>query len=214
MKKGRMTVKTKYFNYFLFVPVTLFGLMILLPSEASSHCDTMNGPVVKAAVKALESGNVNLVLVWVQKKDEVEIKKVFAKALSIRKLNSEAKEFADNYFFETLVRIHRAGEGAPYTGLKPAGSEPEPGIVAADNAIEKGSVDELMKSLTETIHHGVHERFGHVLATKNYGPNDVEAGREHVKAYVVFIHYVERLYRSALSSAGGDDHEAETHDAH
>lgn len=207
-------MKTKYFNYFLFVPVTLFGLMILLPSEASSHCDTMNGPVVKAAVNALESGNVNLVLVWVQKKDEVEIKKAFAKALSIRKLNSEAKEFADNYFFETLVRIHRAGEGASYTGLKPAESEAEPGIVAADNAIEKGSADELMKNLTETIHHGVHEQFSHVLATKNYRPDDVEAGREYVKAYVMFIHHVERLYQSALSPAEGHFHEAETHDDH
>lgn len=207
-------MKTPNFNCFVFVSMTLFGLMILLPSEASSHCDTMNGPVVKAAVKALESGNVNLVLVWVQKKDEAKIKKAFAKALSIRKLNSETKEFADNYFFETLVRIHRAGEGAPYNGLKPAESEPEPGIVAADNAIEKGSVDELMKSLTETIYHGVYEQFSHVLATKNYRPDDVEAGREYVKAYVVFMHYVERLHQSALSPAGGHYHEAETHDEH
>jgi hypothetical protein len=214
MKKGRMTMKTHNFNCFVFVSMTLFALMILLPSEASSHCDTMNGPVVKAAVKALESGNVNLVLVWVQKKDETEIKKAFAKALSIRKLNSEAKEFADNYFFETLVRIHRAGEGEPYTGLKPAESEPEPGIAAADNAIEKGSGEELMKSLTETIHHGVHEQFSHVLATKNYRPDDVEAGREYVKAYVIFIHYVERLYQSALSPAKGHFHETETHDEH
>lgn len=207
-------MKTKYINYFLFVPMTLFGLMILLPSEASSHCDTMTGPVVKSAMKALDSGNINLVLVWVQKKDEAEIKKAFAKAVSIRKLNPEAKEFADNYFFETLVRIHRAGEGAPYTGLKPAESEAEPGIVAADNAIEKGSLDELMKSLTETIHHGVHEKFSHLLATKNYRPDDVEAGREYVKSYVVFIHYVERLYQSTLSPAGGHDREAETHDVH
>lgn len=214
MQKGRMTMKTNYFNCFAFVSVILFGLMILFPSEASSHCDTMNGPVVKAAVKALESGNVNFVLVWVQKKDEAEIKKAFAKALSIRKLSSEAKEFADYYFFETLVRIHRAGEGASYTGLKTAESEAEPGIVAADNAIEKGSVDELMKSLTETIYHGVHEQFSRVLATKNYRPDDVEAGREYVKTYVMFIHYVERLYQSALSPAEGHYHEADTHDEH
>jgi hypothetical protein len=214
MKKGRMTMKMHNFNCFVFESVILFGLMILLPLEASSHCDTMNGPVVKAAVKALESGNVNLVLVWVQKKDEAEIKNAFVKALSIRKLNPEAKEFADNYFFETLVRIHRAGEGEPYTGLKPAESEPEPGIAAADNAIEKGSGEELMKSLTETIHHGVHEQFSHVLATKNYRPDDVEAGREYVKAYVICIHYVERLYQSALSPAEAHSHEAETHDEH
>jgi hypothetical protein len=213
-KKGKTVMKIYSTNRLLIVSATLFGLMILLPLQASSHCDTMNGPVIKAAVKALEAGNVNLVLVWVQKKDEAEIKNAFVKTLSIRKLNSEAKQFADNYFFETLVRIHRAGEGAPYTGLKPAESEPEPGIAAADNAIEKGSGEELMKSLTETIHHGVVEQFSHVLATKNYKPDDVEAGREYVKAYVIFIHYVERLYQSALSPAEGHYHEAETHDEH
>jgi hypothetical protein len=35
----------------------------------------MDGPVVKAAQKALETGNVNLVLIWVRKNDEGEIRK-------------------------------------------------------------------------------------------------------------------------------------------
>jgi hypothetical protein len=174
----------------------------------------MNGPVVKAAVNALESGNVNLVLVWVQKKDEAQIKEAFQKTLIVRKLNPDAQKLADMYFFETLVRIHRAGEGVAYTGVKPAESEPELGIVAADNAIEKGSADELMKNLTETIHHGVQKQFSRVLATKNYRPDDVEAGREYVKTYVMFIHYVEQLYQSTLSPAEGHYHEGETHDDH
>ena len=192
----------------------LFVLMVIFSTQALSHCDTMNGPVVKAAQRALGSGDVNLVLVWVQKNDEAEIKEAFAKTLSIRKLSPEAKEFADRYFFETLVRIHRAGEGAPYTGLKPAGFEQEPGIVAADKAIEKGSEEELMKDLAETIRHGVHEQFARVLATKNYKPSDIEAGRENVKAYVMFIHFVERLYQSALTPAEGHFHEAEMHEGH
>src|SRR3972149_1523425 len=144
-KKGKTVMKVYRINRLLIISVTVFVLMILLPLEASSHCDTMNGPVIKAAMNALEAGNVNLVLVWVQKKDEAEIKNAFVKTLSIRKLNPEAKAFADNYFFETLVRIHRVGEGAAYTCLKPAESEPEPGIAAADNAIEKGSGGELMR---------------------------------------------------------------------
>ena len=174
-----------------------------------AHCDTMTGPVVKAAQKALESGNVNLVLIWVQKKDEAEIKQAFTKTLAIRKLSPEAKQLADLYFFETLVRIHRAGEGAPYTGLKPAVVEPEPGIAAADKAIEIGSGEALVKNLTETMHHGIHEHFLEVMAKKNFKPDDVEAGREYVKAYVVFIHYVERLYQAAEKRAEGHYHESE-----
>jgi hypothetical protein len=174
-----------------------------------AHCDTMNGPVVKAAQKAVETGNVNLVLIWVQKKDEGEIRDAFKKTLTVRKLSLEAKEFADMYFFETLVRIHRAGEGAPYTGLKPAGSELEPGIAAADKAIEIGSGEALVKNLTETVHHGIHEHFMEVMAKKNFKPDDVEAGREYAKAYVVFIHYVERLYQAAEKPVEGHYRESE-----
>ena len=88
------------------------------------HCDGMDGPVVKAAQKALEIGNVNLVLIWVQKADETEIRNAFAQTMQVRKLSPEAKALADRYLFEALVRLHRVGEGAPYTGLKPAGKEP------------------------------------------------------------------------------------------
>src|SRR5687768_12252404 len=71
-------------------------------ASASAHCDTLDGPVVSAARKGLESGNVNLVLVWVQKKDEAEIRNAFQKARSVRKTGGDAKELADTYFFETL----------------------------------------------------------------------------------------------------------------
>src|SRR3990172_3399701 len=116
--------------------VILFAVVLYGPNKVLAHCDTMDGPVVKAAQRALATGNVSLVLIWVQKKDEAEIKEAFNKTLAIRKLSPAAKELADTYFFETLVRIHRAGEEAPYTGLKPAGYKPEPGIAAADKALE------------------------------------------------------------------------------
>src|ERR1051326_7561606 len=122
----------------VFVVVVLFMIGLFQPNQAIAHCDGLDGPVVKAAQKALESGNVNPVLIWVLKKDEGEIKKAFQKTLAVRKLNPQAKELADMYFFETLVRIHRAGEGEPYTGLKPAGRDLEPAIPAADKAIESG----------------------------------------------------------------------------
>jgi hypothetical protein len=32
------------------------------------------------------------------------------------------------------------------------------------------------------------------MAIKGYNPNNVSAGREYVKAYVEFIHYIEELY--------------------
>jgi hypothetical protein len=146
---------------------------------------------------------VHRVLIWVQKPDEAEITEAFQKALAVRKLNAEAKELADRYFFETLVRIHRAGEGAPYTGLKPAGRDLGPAIPAADKALENASAESLLSLLTATMRDGLLEQFKHVMATKAFGKDDVEGGRAYVNAYVAFIHYVERSYEALKHPAHG-----------
>jgi hypothetical protein len=164
----------------------------------------MDGPVVKAAQRALAKGDANLVLIWVQANDEAEIRKVFAKTMAVRKLNAEARELADLYFFETLVRIHRAGEGAPYTGLKPAGRDLGPAIPAADKAIETGAVEPLVKLITSESANGIRERFQKVTAAKKFNGEDVKAGREYVKAYVEFVHYVEGIHESVQGS--GDEY--------
>lgn len=176
---------------------------LLAPSPALAHCDGMDGPVVKAAQKALEAGNVNLVLIWVPAKDEAEIRIAFEKTLAVRKLSPAARDLADRYFFETLVRVHRAGEGAPYTGLQPAGRDLGPAIPAADRALETGSVEPLLRLLTDAMQARLREHFQHAREKKNFNPDDVAAGREYVRAYVEFIHYAERLYEAAANPAHG-----------
>lgn len=189
--------------------------MILFGSNAIyAHCDTLDGPVVKAAQKALDTGDVKLVLIWVQKKDEAEITKAFEKTLQVRKLNARAKDLADMYFFETLVRIHRAGEGAPYTGLKPAGLDLGPAVPLADKALETGKAEPLLKFLQDTVKEGVHKSFTKAASLKNYKKDDVEAGREYVEAYVPFVHYIERLYEAAKYPAKGHFPESEETSEH
>lgn len=195
----------------ILVAIMLLGDNELLPFLVPivfAHCDTMSGPVIQAAQKALETGNINLILIWVQKKDEAEIKKAFQKTLAVRKLSPEARELADMYFFETLVRIHRAGEGAPYTGIKPAGAEVEPGIEAADKAVESGFVDSLVKDVSEHVASGIRKRFNEVMEKKKHMNENVEAGREYVEAYVTFIHYVEGIH-NATAGKGVQHGEAE-----
>ena len=97
--------------------LSTISIALLAPRLASAHCDTLDGPVVKTAAKALETGKVAPVLAWVKAEDEAAIKTAFAETLAVRKLGPAAKELADRYFFETAVRLHRAGEGASYTGL-------------------------------------------------------------------------------------------------
>jgi hypothetical protein len=174
-------------------------------APAQAHCDTLDGPVVAAARKALDSGNINLVLVWVQKNDDAGIRSAFQKVRNVRKAGGEAKELADLYFFETLVRVHRAGEGAPYTGLKPAGAIERP-VAAADGAIESGRLQGLAKLISDRTENGLHGHFEQVMAKRKYNPNDVEAGRAYATAYVEFVHYAERLYGAAEALAPEHGH--------
>jgi Family of unknown function (DUF6448) len=180
----------------------------LLLVWAIGHCDTLDGPVVSLARKALETGNVNLVLPWVSESDEEEIKSAFAHALDVRKLGPRARELADRHFIETLVRIHRAGEGAPFTGLKPAGQYLGPAIPAADKALEDGSADKVVTLLTEALRNGMHRHFHAVIERKNFAVDDVQAGRRFVEAYVPYIHYVERLWQTLSGEAHGHHPEA------
>lgn len=186
-------------------------LLLLGGNHALAHCDGLDGPVVKAAQKALATNNVNLVLAWVQPGDEQELKSVFQQTLSVRKLSPDSKVLADRQFFETLVRLHRAGEGAPYTGLKPSGRNLGPAIPAADHAIESGDLDVLEKLLVSELRRNLHESFEHVQAKKKYDANDVVAGREYVKAYVEYIHFVERVHEASTKPAAGHFPEAESH---
>jgi uncharacterized protein DUF6448 len=179
----------------------LFLAALLVPRALGAHCDTLDGPVVTEARSALENGDVTPVLKWVRPEDEPEIRTAFTNALAARKLGAEARLVADRYFFETLVRVHRAGEGAPFTGLAPAGSV-EPAIAAADRALAQAAVDPLVREVSEAVATGIRARFQRALAAKKDAGKSVDAGREYVEAYVEYIHYVERLHSDASTSAG------------
>lgn len=178
-------------------------LAIATTGDVSAHCDGLDGPVVTAARRTLASGSVNLALIWVQPGDEAEVRAVFHDAASVRKLGPASERLADRQFFETLVRLHRAGEGAAYSGLKPAGQDLGPAIPAADRAINTGDMGKLDELLSRAIREGLHERYERVMTLRKYDPDDLRAGREYVAAYVDFIHYVERVYESAGTGAHG-----------
>ncbi|MBI3910878.1 MAG: hypothetical protein HY320_08085 [Armatimonadetes bacterium] len=186
------------------------GLWLFAPRTAYAHCDRMDGPVVTLAKMALEKGDVTPVLKWVNKEHEAEVRAAFGKTLVVRSKGPEARDLADRYFFEMLVRLHRAGEGAPYTGLKPASGEIEPAVAAADKALASGSVGPIEKLVTNAVAAGIRQRFAHALEKKKHADESVEAGREFVAAYVEFVHYVDRLYADAarLAAPHGEPEDA------
>lgn len=188
------------------VPALIVLLVIGLlagTTAADAHCDTMNGPVIIDAKNALKNNDVTIVLKWVKKEHESEITSLFRKTAALRKTSPEAKEIADRLFFETLVRIHRAGEGAPFTGLKE--TEVEQNIQEADHSIETGTADKLIDATTHRIRRQIARRFQRVLEAKKSMNSGVEQGREYVDAYVQYVHFIEAL------GAMTDDHRTDEH---
>ncbi|WP_279342376.1 DUF6448 family protein [Geotalea sp. SG265] len=174
--------------------VAVLVLVMAVCNHAGAHCDTLGGPVVQDARKALAARDVTPVLKWVQAKDEKQVKTSFARAMAAQgKKQQQAEEMK---FFESMVRIHRAGEGAAFTGLKPAGTV-EPVIAMADKALEQGSADGLITMVDGTVNKGIRERFQRVAEALKHKDENVAKGREYVAAYVDYTHYLERLQQSA-----------------
>lgn len=157
------------------------------------HCDSLDGPVVTAAKKALEAGNVNLILPYVPKGGEAEVIRAFEKVMKIR-TDEAVREIADLYFFETVVRIHRMGEGASYTGLKPAGLSEGPVIPVAEEAIESGSPDELINVLSDMLREEITDRFDHMLHLKEHADKSIDDAREYVEAMLGLQVWSHSLY--------------------
>lgn len=182
-------------------------LAALIAGPASAHCDSMSGPVVKDAQSALASKKIDPVLKWVGEADEEAIRDAFEMTLAVRGESDAAKTVADTYFFETLVRIHRATEGEGFTGLKPAGSV-DPVIAAADRALESGEGDELASKTAAAVEEGIQERFADAHEKRKVADKSVVQGRAYVKAYVEFTHFVVGL--DHLVSSGPSHKHIET----
>lgn len=168
-----------------------------IPRTGLAHCDTMDGPVVLDARTAIEKKDLTPVLKWIGPADETEVRGAFARTLAVRDLSPDAKELADRSFFETVVRIHRAKEGEPYAGLKPAGTDPGPAVRAVDRSLEVGSAEALVRLVSERAGTGIRRQFAQVLEARRHAEESVEAGRVYTKAYAEFAHATEQLYEAA-----------------
>lgn len=192
-----MQTKRRFATATVTVAAFLFGFLAIA-GGAWAHCVTTQGPVVADARIALDRGDITPVLKWLKPDSETEVRAAFQHALEVRALSPEAQHLADRYFFETLVRVHRAGEGAPYTGLKDVA--PETIIQASDKALASASVDELVQTVTAAAADGIRDRFARAHAARQQADRSVAQGREYVEAYVELTHYVERLYGTATST--------------
>jgi hypothetical protein len=174
--------------FFLLLTMSVFAAV-----TTSAHCDSYDGPVVKDAMKALETNNVKLLLKWIDQKQEPEIISLFNKTYQLRNGDKQIYEIVEKHFFETLVRLHRETEGAPYTGLKPAGMTKQI-ILMSDNALNSNKIDDLLARLDSHINQSLHEKYEKVVTLSKVKDTSAEKGREYVQAYIDYTHTIESLH--------------------
>lgn len=180
--------------------------VLLWPSRASAHCDTLDGPTVRDGRLALATGNVNHALKWVRVQDEGEVREAFEATRRRRTLDPSAREQADLRFLETLVRVHRAGEGEGFDGLKPSGTALDPRVVAADAAMDSGDLAPLLALVPAEAGGELSHRFARARALRTFDVDDVAAGREYLAAYVDFFKLAE-----GEQNHHGEQHHGEHH---
>lgn len=183
--------------------VSFFMIVGSLP--ASAHCDSYDGPTIKDATKALETNKVNLVLKWITPDQEKGIIPLFNKTYALKSGDKEVYAIVEKHFFETLVRLHRETEGAPYTGLKPAGTT-KPIIQLSDQALESKNIDDLLGKLNNHIGKAIREKYEKVAALDKVKNNSPEKGREYVEAYVDYTHTIEAIHDIVEQGEGHSVH--------
>ncbi|MGE0088897.1 MAG: DUF6448 family protein [Bacteroidales bacterium] len=190
-----------------------FAVLILLTflavfggqKKVFAHCDSYDGPVILDAVNALKTNNVNLILKWVEPKYEIEIKNLFSKTYSLKSGDKEIYQIVEKHFFETLVRLHREGEGAPFTGLKAAGTT-TPIVKMADGALNDQNIDDLLSKLNAHINKVIQEKYKNAIELGKVKEESLEKGRQYVKAYVDYVHTLEAIHKGIETDHSSHNH--------
>ena len=166
------------------------------------HCDSLDGPVVVAARHALDVDDVDVVLPFVPVDGEDEVRAAFDLTRKARIQGPEARQVADLYFFDTVVRVHRRGEGAPHTGLKPAGLDVGPVIPLAEAAVETGDAEPLIAFLQRAVREEVQQRLADVQTLAAATGTGVPAARAYTSAMLGLVVWSHRLWRATTQRHG------------
>ncbi len=203
-----LKVHTHQYKLLSFIAALFITLVFTAsPMPASAHCDSYDGPTIKDALKALEANDVSLVLKWIDEEHEQEIISLFNKTYRLRNGDNEIYSIVEKHFLETLVRLHRETEGAPFTGLKPAGTTQKI-VMLSDQALEEKDIDGLLEKLNNHLGTVIREKYETVAALDAVKDESSEQGREYVAAYVDYTHSLEAIH-SIIE--GGNEHTGSGH---
>lgn len=181
---------------FILTIASLVFAGLVWASAASAHCDSLDGPVAKAAVKSLKTGDFSHVQIWVGQEQEQELRDAYQRAKPAFEKGESARKLARRYFIESAIRLHRTAENQPYTGVKPADTPLPEDVEAAEKALKTGDIDPALDILNQAMRDEVSHWFQNALEARQDKNKSVEAGREWTDAYVKYVIYVHKLYKT------------------
>jgi hypothetical protein len=159
--------------------------------------DEMQGPVVKAAKMALETGNVNYILIWLPEESENTLKNLLEKTCCTRSSRMNMKNRAYDWYFEMVNRFFNIGRPRDNLTIR-GGLAEKPLDLKVDKAIESGNFEEIRDIIPVTHEADAKQRFLHVMNMRNYPVNNIAEGRAYVSAFFDFNRYMHDLYSGIL----------------
>ena len=160
--------------------------------------DEMQEPVEKAAKMALETGNVNYILIWLPEESENTLKNLLEKTRCVRSSRMNMQNQVYDWYFATVNRFFNANRYPDYLTTQFGGLAEKPLVLKVDKAIESGDFEEIRDIIPVTHEADAKQRFQHIMDMRNYPVNNIAAGRAYVSAFFDFNRYVHDLSSGIL----------------
>jgi hypothetical protein len=156
-------------------------------------CNQHDGPVTRAAKRALETGNAQYILIWIQKESENTVKNLLERACCERTTRKDSHQRTTDWFFETVNRLHSAYYGPCNLDISTKSREEKEIILLVERACESGNVEELLTIIPDASAVEMRQCFEDVMKKRDYGGKNSAAGRVYISAVVDFIACVHHL---------------------
>lgn len=161
--------------------------------------DEMPGPVLKAAKIALETGNVNYILIWVPENYENTVKNLLEKTCCKRSSVLNTQKQAYDWYYETVNRLFSASRACDYLTYQSKAFAENPLVLKVYKAIESGNFEKIRDEIPVSYEADAQQRFLHVMNLRDYPVNNIAAGRSYVSAFFDFNRYVHDLSSDIIS---------------
>jgi hypothetical protein len=152
-----------------------------------------SGLLMRAARRALETGNADHILIWVPAGSENTLKNLHEKACCEHTIRTGRKNPAADWYYRKACCFHASWCG-PHD-LDSAAKTPEGKkiISLVEQACESGSLAEITMVMPATAREKLQQQFDDLRQKQTFSPEDICAGRRYVEALSGFTALVKEL---------------------